>query len=529
MLTREASELAPTRCGGGLQREVAFTLSLRLGALLERRHEVLHRHDPRGGCRPSCLKKIKVIPGGREVRKIHKMEVLRNSSCGCIQGICDEWRGICECPLGFEGPRCERNLLPACMLGDYALPIRSWVLHAFHDSAGHKRWPGGVRTIGPVPCQCLQQLVAAPFLIERSRLKYMRGFHVKCIELPPSVRLSAFIANPAVFATTWRRFSFAAAHDSLQVGVEPALRGAPLDGEHPRVGRLVRQVKKRRAASSKQAGPEMIMYPVELLHPITPALLSGDAQPLPLLPLSRCPTSCGGRGWCEMSVGSRDRSGAWRREPRCGCFVPGGLKAGVGGATCAAPSVWLASEQPNPHRGPSCLRECAGLGVCDWQGFCNCPAGTWGLDCGIGWSPDRRRHAASHPAVLHAADHVEAWADGISSPPALSTVASLFAAAAKRGGSGHRRRSGSRRWVCERFARGGSAFALRGALRACPLHPTPSVVLPQAAAEAIDLCGRHARSPALRCGLRLRRRAGTAPKRPNLSPPSSMLHLACSI
>ena len=95
---------------------------------------------------------------------------------GCGAGTCDEHRAVCECPIGFDGPHCERPTLPACMLDEHLIPVRSWVLNAFHDNQGRKRWPGeGPHPIGPVPCQCLEQFVAAPFLLERTRLQYMRG------------------------------------------------------------------------------------------------------------------------------------------------------------------------------------------------------------------------------------------------------------------------------------------------------------------------------------------------------------------
>ena len=90
-----------------------------------------------------------------------------------------------------------------------------------------------MRGIGPIPCQCLQQLLAAPFLIERTRLQYMRGFQVRCIELAPATTLAMALADPRRLAGAWRRFSFAAAHDALQLGVEPSLQSAPLDPEHP--------------------------------------------------------------------------------------------------------------------------------------------------------------------------------------------------------------------------------------------------------------------------------------------------------
>ena len=120
------------------------------------------------------------------------------------RGTCDLTRGVCECPLGFTGAHCEEATLSACMLGDHLIPIRSWVLHAFHNNGGHERWrtpgqPGHkARAIGPVPCSCLQQLVAAPYLLERSRLQFMRPWTFRCVELPPNVSLAAYVEDRRV-------------------------------------------------------------------------------------------------------------------------------------------------------------------------------------------------------------------------------------------------------------------------------------------------------------------------------------------
>ena len=102
----------------------------------------------------------------------------------CNAGVYDPTRRACECPITFTGPRCETPTLPACALGPRdAIPIRSWVLHAFHDGAGRHRWrdAGEPHGLGPVPCECLQQFVAAPLLLERTRLKFMRGFVARCV------------------------------------------------------------------------------------------------------------------------------------------------------------------------------------------------------------------------------------------------------------------------------------------------------------------------------------------------------------
>ena len=92
------------------------------------------------------------------------------------------------------------------------------MLHAFHEGAGREgRWArprGGAQgsggrshPIGPVSCECLRQLVSTPFLIERTRLQYMRGFTARCVELPAGQTLAAFLEDPT--AGQWRRFSFA--------------------------------------------------------------------------------------------------------------------------------------------------------------------------------------------------------------------------------------------------------------------------------------------------------------------------------
>ncbi|KAL1530584.1 hypothetical protein AB1Y20_001484 [Prymnesium parvum] len=292
-----------------------------------------------------------------------------NGTCGCLRGVCDETRRVCTCPLGFDGARCEVAQLPACMLADHPLPIRSWLLHAFHDGAAAARWPAH-RSLGPVPCECIVQLLAAPFLLERSRLQHMRAFRPSCLLLPPHVSLAALLAEPS--AATWRRFSFAAAHDALRVGAEPSLHGAPFDAARPRLGRLIRQLRKAARRKASLAG-----LPTDLLHPTIAAVASAEAPALPLLPLSRCPGGCGGLGWCEAASPS---------AARCGCFVPGGLAVGVGGRACGDAAVWEAARQPEPHWGPRCLRGCSGRGRCDWQGFCLCERGVWGVDCSLGWA-----------------------------------------------------------------------------------------------------------------------------------------------
>ena len=106
------------------------------------------------------------------------------------RGTYDAHRGVCECPLGYEGHDCAITLLPACEIGGgRAIPIRSWVLHEFHNRGSGERWRsrGEAVGIGPVPCECLRQLVAAPFLLERSRMIWLhrQRFEVRCVRLPP--------------------------------------------------------------------------------------------------------------------------------------------------------------------------------------------------------------------------------------------------------------------------------------------------------------------------------------------------------
>lgn len=118
------------------------------------------------------------------------------------RGTYDAHRGVCECPLGYEGNSCETSLLPACEIGGRAIPIRSWVLHEFHNRGSGERWrPRGEAVgIGPVPCECLRQLVAAPFLLERSRMIWLhrQRFEVRCVRLPPDTSLADLLARPSV-------------------------------------------------------------------------------------------------------------------------------------------------------------------------------------------------------------------------------------------------------------------------------------------------------------------------------------------
>ena len=254
------------------------------------------------------------------------------------RGTCDLTRGVCECPLSFTGAHCEVATLPACVLGGHLIPIRAWVLHALEGGAGRTRWSGTPRAIGPVPCRCLLQLVSQPFVLRRSELANLRDDPlVRCVHLPPRLTLARYLAAPDRAQIVWRTFSFAAAHAALKSGAVPALKS----GDHPTLG-------------------------------------AGEPPALALLPLARCGAAgCGGRGWCEPSAGGA--------APRCGCFVAGGLAANVGGASCDDPKVWRAHRQPAPHADfqPRCPQDCLRRGDCDWQGFCRCRRGFWGLDCAL--------------------------------------------------------------------------------------------------------------------------------------------------
>ena len=238
----------------------------------------------------------------------------------CGLGVLDEWRGVCECPMGFAGAHCEQALLPDCMLAGHAIPVRSWVLHAFHNRAGIARWAGrpGPHPIGPVPCACLRQFVAEPFLLERTRLQYMRGFSALCVHLPTELSLDAFLANPMRGAESysyWRAFSFGAAHDALRLGVEPVLHAAPLDAERPELASLVRHALRAQKGGGGGLGRSRFAgYHIDALRPYVPSCLRRAAvkhippiDPLPLLPLALCPHGCGGRGWCEPSRSGRPR------------------------------------------------------------------------------------------------------------------------------------------------------------------------------------------------------------------------------
>ena len=321
--------------------------------------------------------------------------------------------------MTFTGPHCQTPVLPACVLDDgFAIPIRSWVLHAFHDGAGKGRWRDGgeTRAIGPVPCACLQQLVSTPFFLERTRLQFMRGFVARCVDLPSNMTLRQFIEVPDApeMRRSWRRFSFAAAHDALRLGAEPALRGAPLDPQNPELGEQVQQLLKLRATdkaaffASCPRGACLSGVNVDVLQPtIPPLLLPRRATPLPLAPLSACVGGCGGKGWCEWI---RTDHATSRRVPRggvdataavgaarCGCFVPKGLSQAwgapwaseqAGGPNCMDLRPWRTDTQPPAHWGPPCLLNCSGRGLCDWQGFCQCDSGYWGIDCALTRGPD---------------------------------------------------------------------------------------------------------------------------------------------
>jgi len=300
----------------------------------------------------------------------------------------------------FRGERCDIPLLPACTLagGRFSIPIRSWVLHVFHDGGTARRWArDGERAtaIGPVPCTCLQQFVAEPFLLERTRLQYMRGFTARCVDLPPNVTLDRFLERPNAHRQAWRAFSFGAAHDALRLGAEPSLRGAPLD-DTGELDANVRRVQaspteaRKRMRNTRPAG-----YSLETLRPAIPPLLSPHrVSPLPILPLARCDGGCADIGWCEaVAAGGRRAVGHGRAEARCGCYDWLSLRgswAADGASRCDDPRATRADLQPSPHWGPACFLNCSGRGECDWQGFCRCADGWYGLDCALRTGADGR-------------------------------------------------------------------------------------------------------------------------------------------
>ena len=139
------------------------------------------------------------------------------------RGTYDAHRGICECPLGYEGATAN---FAAPGLRDRRWPRNSiaWVLHEFHNrgaaSAGG-RAAGGRHRSGAV--RCLRQLVAALFLLERSRMVRSPGQRFEVCCAAAAGHLADLLARPSVGENLWRRFSFGAAYEALRAGVEPAL------------------------------------------------------------------------------------------------------------------------------------------------------------------------------------------------------------------------------------------------------------------------------------------------------------------
>lgn len=303
------------------------------------------------------------------------------------RGTLDPWRDTCTCPLGFEGARCELPILSGCMLASgESIAIRSWLLHGLEGGAGSRRWGTPTReaprALGPLPCTCVREALLAPFVLRRGELNNLKEDDIiRCVHLPPDVRLEQFLHDPSVPGVEWRALSLARTHAALKRGVEPLL-DAP---------------DQARAGGRVAAGESR------------PMLLGRRVSALPLLPMARCLGGCGGRGWCEpvggSSIGGADAHG------RCGCFVPGGLIAGVGGARCADADVWRSERQPDPAAwgGPRCPLDCNGRGQCDWQGFCHCRSGWWGLDCGLTFSRNitkaRGRHALRNRPVVDVSVH----------------------------------------------------------------------------------------------------------------------------
>ena len=207
---------------------------------------------------------------------------------------------------------------------------------------------------------------------------------------PTDLPLSEFLRAPgsasARKSTLWRSFSFAAAHDALRMGADPALDGADLSADvgMAKLAGLIRRVKRAAARGTPVHNSRPAGYELRALQPSIPPLLGRALASFALLPLARCENECGGAGWCAPGAAiAPGGASVSRRRPLCGCFVPGGLVARVGGTACADRSVWRSDRQPSPHWGPSCPSNCSGRGECDWQGFCRCSVGVWGIDCAI--------------------------------------------------------------------------------------------------------------------------------------------------
>lgn len=309
---------------------------------------------------------------------------------GCGEfGTCDPLRGVCQCPVTRVGPDCRALALPACAID--GAPLAPTRLTSNWESR-----LSGSESLGPLTCACVWQLVAMRNLLVYSFPWLGKArLRVQCALLHGEDQtVGALLAAPGRANWTLAAVQFAGQSPVLSAVSPPPGTGSwfRLEREGGGRGRRGTALGPNGFAGKAIVGGDGPRPTITTIKP-----------PPRLVPLSECPDRCGSLGACvHTPAGSR----------RCECFPP----ARPSGEGCAPPP---ASLMPIPGgegtlslgRGPPrrpwattrvgqpllCPSGCSGVGACDGEGFCRCPAGRWGLDCALGFGGD------GTPAVLYTA------------------------------------------------------------------------------------------------------------------------------
>lgn len=408
-------------------------------------------------------------------------------------GTCDEVTGQCACPLTRAGPSCAQRTLPACEVvgsagggdagGESVNTINLSLLatqpfwNGVPNLASGKEPP--VRYLGPLPCACLLQAVAAlagahtgafaPWWGSAPDMIYLA--RVPCLQAPADVTVGALARAGAVDGGAAPRWAAVAVFGwDFKLANNPFLLLPPLQEqplwaparwEGPGAGAGAERpsdammgatwVAALQADVAADGGPgEAVAGAAGAAAPRHAGVRAAMAQlpappanwrpPILLRPAADCPGGCAGAGWCVAPAASaqgaegaphatqaESAAGAGAAAPRCECFSDIGhsLDAvqqnagrhawarGVGAeeGACAAQPEPASSAHLLPASSfgsagarfgvdrwrrwhwdrhydflsaelPDCPNSCSSVGRCSY-GFCACPAGRWGLDCGM--------------------------------------------------------------------------------------------------------------------------------------------------
>ncbi|KAJ1625124.1 hypothetical protein T492DRAFT_844224 [Pavlovales sp. CCMP2436] len=346
-------------------------------------------------------------------------------------GTCDEVRGVCACPPTRSGPACAERTMPACEAGEGSINLSVLGTQLFWDRvpslASGKEPP--VRWLGPLPCACVLQAMGAlsgvhsgafsPWWGAASDMLYVA--RVPCLRSPARATV-ADLAHDGLGGGRGRWAAVAVLGWDFKLANNPYLLLPPLR-EHvlwaparwasaPAAEAPPRQLDEsavsatwaaelQRDASAPDPGAAGVAAAVSDLAnaPV------GWRAPLALRAASDCAGSCHGGGWCvadggggggagEARGGFRGDAQAGTEGTRCECFSRIGaeldspqLEGALHSSGRFGPDVWRRWHWSRHYDHldallPNCPNRCGGVGTCEY-GFCACPDGRWGLDCGL--------------------------------------------------------------------------------------------------------------------------------------------------